>query len=181
MIQRLVDENGTRKLDEEKYRRKYTGYADRYAALESRMDGMKKERERRESSTTFSVVSFQGLRKYGSYRWISVKSCSTVWWIMQRCIRTAGWCLPSAMGRKSAKILKAESSRSTGFVPDASGCFFCVFSGERLKRLTASYAPPGFFEARVLLTEVEFSDFPREKVKDTSRIKLFRRGNRRNG
>ena len=48
MIQRLVDENATRKLDQEDYRRKYAGYADRYAALESRMDGLKKERERRE-------------------------------------------------------------------------------------------------------------------------------------
>jgi len=45
MIQRLVDENATRKLDQEDYRRKYAGYADRYAALESRMDGLKKERE----------------------------------------------------------------------------------------------------------------------------------------
>ena len=48
MIQRLVDENVTRKLDQEDYRRKYAGYADRYAAMESRMDGLKKERERRE-------------------------------------------------------------------------------------------------------------------------------------
>ncbi len=43
MIQRLVDENATRKLDQEDYRRKYVGYA----ALESRMDGLKQERERR--------------------------------------------------------------------------------------------------------------------------------------
>lgn len=42
--------------------------------------------------------------------------------------------------------------------------YFEEFSGERLKRLTANYAPPRFFEARVLLTEVEFSDFPGEKV-----------------
>lgn len=48
MIQRLVDENATRKLYQEDYRRKYAGYADRYAALESQMDGLKKERERRE-------------------------------------------------------------------------------------------------------------------------------------
>ena len=48
MIQRLVDENATRKLDQEDYRRKYAGYAERCAALESRMDGLKKERERRE-------------------------------------------------------------------------------------------------------------------------------------
>ena len=42
--------------------------------------------------------------------------------------------------------------------------YFEEFSGERLKRLTASYTPPGFFEARVVLTEVEFSDFPGEKM-----------------
>lgn len=48
MIQRLVDENATRKLDQEDYRRKYAGYAECCAALESRMDGLKKERERRE-------------------------------------------------------------------------------------------------------------------------------------
>ena len=48
MIQRLVDENATRKLDQEDYRRKYARYAERYAALESRMDGLKKERKRRE-------------------------------------------------------------------------------------------------------------------------------------
>ncbi len=37
-----------RKLDQEDYRRKYVGYVDRYAALESRVDGLKKEQERRE-------------------------------------------------------------------------------------------------------------------------------------
>lgn len=42
--------------------------------------------------------------------------------------------------------------------------YFEEFSGERLKRLTANYAPPRFFEARVLLTEVEFAEFPGEKV-----------------
>ena len=30
--------------------------------------------------------------------------------------------------------------------------------------MTASYTPPIFFESRVLLTEVEFLDFPGEKV-----------------
>lgn len=42
--------------------------------------------------------------------------------------------------------------------------YFEEFSGERLKRLTASYTPPRFYEARVLLTEVEFSDFPGERL-----------------
>ena len=48
MIQKLVDENATRKLDQHDYRKKYDGYASRYAALESRMDSLKKERERKE-------------------------------------------------------------------------------------------------------------------------------------
>lgn len=42
--------------------------------------------------------------------------------------------------------------------------YFEEFTGERLKRLTASYTPPHFYETRVLLTEVEFSDFPGERV-----------------
>ncbi len=46
LIQRLVDENATRKLDQHDYRKKYDGYASRYAALESRMDSLEKERER---------------------------------------------------------------------------------------------------------------------------------------
>lgn len=47
LIQKLVDENATRKLDQHDYRKKYDGYASRYAALESRMDGLEKERERK--------------------------------------------------------------------------------------------------------------------------------------
>ena len=47
LIQRLVDGNVTRKLDQHDYRKKYDGYASRYAALESRMDSLKKERERK--------------------------------------------------------------------------------------------------------------------------------------
>ena len=48
LIQKLVDENATRKLDQHDYRKKYDGYAGRYAALESRMDSLEKERERKE-------------------------------------------------------------------------------------------------------------------------------------
>ena len=48
LIQKLVDENATRKLDQHDYRKKYGGYASRYAALESRMDSLEKERERKE-------------------------------------------------------------------------------------------------------------------------------------
>ena len=43
LIQKLVDENATRKLDQHDYRKKYDGYANRYAALESRMDSLEKE------------------------------------------------------------------------------------------------------------------------------------------
>ena len=47
LIQKLVDENATRKLDQHDYREKYDGYASRYVALESRMDSLEKERERK--------------------------------------------------------------------------------------------------------------------------------------
>ena len=48
LIKKLVDENATRKLDQHDYRKKYDGYASWYAALESRMDSLEKERERKE-------------------------------------------------------------------------------------------------------------------------------------
>ena len=48
LIQKLVVENATRKLDQNDYRRKYEGYVNKYAALESRMDSLKKDRESRE-------------------------------------------------------------------------------------------------------------------------------------
>ncbi len=63
MIQRLVDENAIWKLDQENYRRKYAGYTDRYAALESRMDGLKKERERREIQHDLFSGFLSGLEK----------------------------------------------------------------------------------------------------------------------
>lgn len=47
LIQKLVDENATRKLDQHDYRKKYDGYASRYAALESREDSLEKEWERK--------------------------------------------------------------------------------------------------------------------------------------
>lgn len=46
LIQKLVDENATRKLDQQDYRKKYDGYASQYAALVSWMDRLEKERER---------------------------------------------------------------------------------------------------------------------------------------
>lgn len=48
LIQKLIVENATRKLDQNDYRRKYEGYVNKYAALESRMDSLKKDRESRE-------------------------------------------------------------------------------------------------------------------------------------
>ena len=48
LIQKLVDENATRRLDQHDYRRKYDGYVSRYTALESRTDSLKKERKRKE-------------------------------------------------------------------------------------------------------------------------------------
>lgn len=44
LIQKLVDENVTRKLDQNDYRKKYDGYANQCAALESRLDSLEKER-----------------------------------------------------------------------------------------------------------------------------------------
>ena len=96
LIQKLVDENATRKLDQHDYRKKYDGYASRYAALESRMDSF------------------------------SMRSCSTGLLIMQRSIPTAGWFSPSATEWKSAQRFKARSGRSIGYSPDAFGRFFCV-------------------------------------------------------
>lgn len=70
------------------------------------------------------------------------------------------------IGKPEEKVLRQEEFRVDCprkiVVGDPS--YFEEFSGERLKRLTASYTPPRFFEARVLLTEVEFSDFPGEKL-----------------
>ena len=36
LIQKLIDENATRKMDQNDYRKRYDGYVSRYAALESR-------------------------------------------------------------------------------------------------------------------------------------------------
>ena len=47
-VQKLVDENATRKPGQHDYLKKYDGYVSRYAALESRMDSLGKERERKE-------------------------------------------------------------------------------------------------------------------------------------
>ena len=45
---RNVLENATRKIDQHDYRKKYDGYVNQYAALESREDSLEKERERKE-------------------------------------------------------------------------------------------------------------------------------------
>ena len=52
LIQKLIVENATRKLDQNDYRRKYEGYVNKYAALESR--------EIKFDSLTFSAVSCLG-------------------------------------------------------------------------------------------------------------------------
>lgn len=48
LIQRLIDENATRKVDQNDYRKRYDRYVRRHAALESRMDSLEKERKARE-------------------------------------------------------------------------------------------------------------------------------------
>ena len=85
----------------------------------------------RKSSMTFSAASFRGLRKCGSCRWISMKSCSTGLWITQRFIRTAGWYSPSEMVWKSARRFKDGNGRDIGFLPDASGRFFSVWKSTK--------------------------------------------------
>lgn len=99
LIQKLVDENATRKLDQYDYSKKYDGYASRYAALESQMDrtAWEKSGRGRRYSTTFSQASLRGLARRRSCRWTSMKSCSTGLWISQRSMRTAGWFSLSAM------------------------------------------------------------------------------------
>ena len=69
-------------------------------------------------------------------------------------------------GKPEEKILRQEEFKvdCPRRITVGDPSYFEEYSGERLKRLTASYTPPKFFEARVLLTEVEFSDFPGEKV-----------------
>ncbi len=83
LIQRLVDENATRKLDQYDYRKKYDRYAGRYAALESREDSLEKERERKEIQyDIFSGFgSLWGLAKRRSCRWTLTRNCSTGLWI----------------------------------------------------------------------------------------------------
>lgn len=44
----LIVENATQKLNQNDYRREYEGYVNKYAALESRMDSLKKDWESRE-------------------------------------------------------------------------------------------------------------------------------------
>ena len=69
-----------------------------------------------QTSMTFSAASFQGLRKCGSCRWISVRSCSTGWWITQRYIRMAEWYLLSATGWKSVRRFESgEWPRHWGY------------------------------------------------------------------
>ncbi len=70
------------------------------------------------------------------------------------------------VGKSEGKILRQEEFKvdCPRKITVGDPSYFKEFSGERLKRLTASYTPPSFFEARVLLTEVEFSGFPKGKV-----------------
>ncbi len=65
LIQKQVDENATRKLDQHDYRKKYDGYASRYAALESRLDSLGKERERKEIQYDLFSGFLAGLSETG--------------------------------------------------------------------------------------------------------------------
>lgn len=108
MIQRLVDENATRKLDQEDYRRKYVGYADRYAALESRMDGLKQEGERREIQHDLFSGFLSGLEEV---RELPVGFSEKLFHRMvdYATVHSDGrWCSPSATGRKSARRFESR-------------------------------------------------------------------------
>lgn len=48
LIQKLIDENATRKMDQNDYRKKYGEYLDRYTALESRLNDLKEQHKERE-------------------------------------------------------------------------------------------------------------------------------------
>ena len=61
LIQKLVDENATRKLDQHDYRKKYDGYA----TLESLMDSLEKERERKEIQYDIFSSFLVGLSETG--------------------------------------------------------------------------------------------------------------------
>ena len=65
LIQKLVDENATWKLDRHNYRKKYDGCASQYAALESRMDSLEKERERKEIQYDIFSGFLAGLSETG--------------------------------------------------------------------------------------------------------------------
>lgn len=113
LIQKLVDENATRKLDQHDYRKKYDGYASRYAALESQLDSLEKERERKEIQYDIFSGFLAGLSETEE--------------LPVDFIQMAGWFLPSATEWKSARRFKESSS---GQVPGTFGyptrCF-CVW------------------------------------------------------
>ncbi len=69
-------------------------------------------------------------------------------------------------GKPEEKVLRQEEFRvdCPRKIVVGDPLYFEEYSGERLRRLTAYYAPPRYFEARVILTETEFADFPGEKV-----------------
>lgn len=84
----------------------------------------KTPKNRAESSRmTFSAGSYQGLRKCGSCRWISVRSCSTDWWIMQRPIPMAGWCSTSATLWNAARKFKS-GGQVPGSTEYPARCFY---------------------------------------------------------
>lgn len=85
LIQKLIVENTTRKMDQNDYRKKYEGYVNWYAA-HIRVDGLKKEKENREIKfDIFSGLLFE-LSELDGNRWSLTQSCSIVWWTTQRCI-----------------------------------------------------------------------------------------------
>ena len=91
--------------------------------IESRMDSLEKERERKEIQYDIFNGFLAGLSETGSCRWISMRDCSIGSWITQRSIPTAGWYSLSATEWRSARRFKSGSDQGIGFVPDAFGRF----------------------------------------------------------
>lgn len=120
LLQKLVDENTTQKLDQQDYRKRYAG---RYTALESRMDRLEKSGRgeiqydlfrgflARISEIGELPMDFNEKLRHRLVNYATVYPNGKV-------------VFPSAMARKSGRRIKAGSGQGIRFVPDVSGHFF---------------------------------------------------------
>ena len=75
-LMKLVNENTTQKLDQYDYHKKYDGYANRYVALESRMNSLEKQRERKWIQYELFSGFFAGL---GEAKELPVEVRTEIW------------------------------------------------------------------------------------------------------